>query len=208
MPRIALTPNVITTQGGVEPRRLNSYLLDLANQLNAVSEGQVVGTTNAQTSAPSTGTHQQGDFVKNLTPSGATPTLGWICTAAGTPGTFVAVTLGGGGGGGGGSLTVEELDGAPTGVVTKIKVPNGSLVIAGADATLTFGLGTVTNAAALTVDQLVVGGGANAAKTLAAGTDDYILVMVAGVPAWATLFSITGVTEGRLQSAQEQPQFL
>ncbi len=39
----------------------------------------------------------------------------------------------------GGSLTVEELDGSPTGAVTKIVFPNGSLVIVGSIATLTFG---------------------------------------------------------------------
>ena len=43
------------------------------------------------TAAPTTGTWAQGDFVWNTAPSGATPTIGWSCTVAGTPGTWVAV---------------------------------------------------------------------------------------------------------------------
>ena len=42
--------------------------------------------------APATGYHQQGYFRRNTKPTGATPVIGWVCTAAGTPGTWVAVT--------------------------------------------------------------------------------------------------------------------
>ena len=42
--------------------------------------------------APSDGNHCQGEFVQNILPTGATPTIGWVCTDAGTPGTWVAIT--------------------------------------------------------------------------------------------------------------------
>ena len=42
--------------------------------------------------APTTGIHNKGEFVWNLSPSGETPTVGWICTVGGTPGTWVALT--------------------------------------------------------------------------------------------------------------------
>lgn len=42
-----------------------------------------------------------------------------------------------GGGGGGGSLTVEEVDGSPTVAATKLKFPNGTLSVLGAEATYT-----------------------------------------------------------------------
>ncbi len=43
------------------------------------------------TAAPTSGTWQRGDQVKNLTPSAA-GTPGWVCTAAGTPGTWKAMS--------------------------------------------------------------------------------------------------------------------
>lgn len=43
----------------------------------------------------------------------------------------------------------------------------------------------VTNANPLTADQLVVGDGLNAIKTLPAGANGYVATMVAGIPAWA-----------------------
>lgn len=57
-------------------------------QLNSVSEGQIVGTYNAMTSAPTAGVYQVGDFVRNSTPSelGAPGSkyviFGWICTTS------------------------------------------------------------------------------------------------------------------------------
>lgn len=75
---------------------LQRELREHAKQVNALSEGRIGGTYNAQPSAPTTGLYQQGDFIKNSAPSGSTPTIGWVCTVAGEPGTFVAVTVGGG----------------------------------------------------------------------------------------------------------------
>jgi hypothetical protein len=76
---------------------LVSYLRKIAVQLNLVSEGAVQGATNAYTAAPTTGTYQRGDFIKNSAPSEAGGAgskyviTGWICTVAGTPGTWLQV---------------------------------------------------------------------------------------------------------------------
>jgi len=40
-------------------------------------------------SAPAAGTYAQGDIVLNSTPTAANNTLGWVCIAAGSPGTWV-----------------------------------------------------------------------------------------------------------------------
>ncbi|NQW92533.1 MAG: hypothetical protein HQ446_00590 [Polaromonas sp.] len=67
----------------------------VASQVNALSEGSIVGTYNALTAAPTSGTYLQGDFIKNKTPTelGASASkyvvTGFICVASGTPGTFV-----------------------------------------------------------------------------------------------------------------------
>jgi hypothetical protein len=54
--------------------------------------GEFVNTTTfAGTAAPTTGTWKRGDVVMNSTPSaGGTP--GWVCTTAGTPGTWKAMS--------------------------------------------------------------------------------------------------------------------
>lgn len=77
-----------------------TYLFrDVAFQLNALSEGQLQAITNAQSSVPTTGKWNQGDFVANSTPTelGSAGSkyiiVGWRCTASGdfstTPPTFV-----------------------------------------------------------------------------------------------------------------------
>lgn len=82
-PRIAADPALA--------RELREHAL----QVNALSEGLLVGTYNAQTAAPTTGTHAVGDFVRNSAPAeaGVAPNkyviTGWICTVAGTPGTWL-----------------------------------------------------------------------------------------------------------------------
>ena len=80
--------------------RLSEIFRNLATQLNGVSEGRLSAFHNSYTAAPTTGTWAKGDFIKNSSPTAPTPTIGWICTTAGTPGTWTAVTVGGGGGGG------------------------------------------------------------------------------------------------------------
>lgn len=67
----------------------------IAQQLNGVSEGQAAAIHNAATAAPTTGTWAVGDTVKNSAPAvaGAAGSqyviTHWICTVAGTPGTWV-----------------------------------------------------------------------------------------------------------------------
>lgn len=68
---------------------------EIEKQVNAVSEGRIAGTYNAYTSAPTTGTWVQGDFIRNLAPtetgsaSSKYVVLGWVCTVSGTPGTWL-----------------------------------------------------------------------------------------------------------------------
>lgn len=71
------------------------WMLDVAAQVNQLSEGKLVALYQSGSSAPTTGTHAQGDFVTNSTPTelgtaGAKYVIrGWVCTAGGTPGTWV-----------------------------------------------------------------------------------------------------------------------
>lgn len=68
---------------------------EIAYQVNALSEGKAQAFYGASTAAPTTGTWAQGDFVKNSAPveAGAAASkyviTGWLCVAAGTPGTWV-----------------------------------------------------------------------------------------------------------------------
>lgn len=67
----------------------------VSTQLSAISEETLDGHYAADTAAPTTQDHAVGDFVRNSTPSEAGSVgskyvvLGWVCTAAGTPGTFL-----------------------------------------------------------------------------------------------------------------------
>ena len=75
--------------------KLKDILRTLAQRVNAVSDGRINAIDNAATAVPTTGMYAQGDFVRNLTPTelGAAGSryvvVGWLCVAAGTPGTFV-----------------------------------------------------------------------------------------------------------------------
>lgn len=76
-------------------RQLVTSFRDIATQLNGVTEGGISAITNASTAAPTTGTWAQGDFIRNSTPSEAGGAgskyiiTGFVCTASGTPGTWV-----------------------------------------------------------------------------------------------------------------------
>lgn len=76
-------------------RRLYELFRAIANQLNGVSEGSIVAVTNAATSAPTSGTFYQGDFIKNSAPTelGSAGSkyvvYGFLCVSSGTPGTWV-----------------------------------------------------------------------------------------------------------------------
>jgi len=71
------------------------WFREIAQQVNALSEGRISALYGASTSAPSTGTWSQGDKVWNSTPAEAGTAsskyvvIGWICTASGTPGTWL-----------------------------------------------------------------------------------------------------------------------
>jgi len=80
-----------TPRVGVNDPQLTRELREHATAINLLSDGRLSGTNNAATAAPTTGTHALGDFVRNSNPTGAAPTYGWLCTAGGTPGTWVAV---------------------------------------------------------------------------------------------------------------------
>ena len=96
-----------------------------AGLTGATAASRYVGAT--ASGAPASGTFAVGDFV--IDQGGKA----WICTTAGSPGTWTQLA-----GGGGNALTVEEVDGSPTdSAVTKIVFPNGTLSIASHIATYT-----------------------------------------------------------------------
>ena len=80
---------------GVQNPDLQAELREHAQQINAISEGRIAANYTAATAAPTTGLYQQGDFVRNLTPTelGTTPNkyvvFGWLSVVGGEPGTFV-----------------------------------------------------------------------------------------------------------------------
>jgi hypothetical protein len=87
-------PRLPTLGGADYARSLYARLYELfrgiANQVNALSEGRVVATYNADTAPPASGEHAVGDFLRNSTPAvtGGYIVIGWICVAAGSPGTW------------------------------------------------------------------------------------------------------------------------
>lgn len=82
-------------------KNLNFVLLllfrDVANQVNALSEGLAAASYAAAPAAPTTGNHNQGDFVTNsaiteVGTAGSKYTIsGFRCVASGAPGTWVQV---------------------------------------------------------------------------------------------------------------------
>jgi hypothetical protein len=71
----------------------------IAQQVNALSEGAISANYNAQTAAPTTGTYAQGDTIKNSAPveAGAASSkyvvIGFVCTVGGTPGTWLQMRV-------------------------------------------------------------------------------------------------------------------
>ena len=65
-------------------RQLYSLFRDIAQQVNALSDGSIVAIDNSVTTAPTSGTWKQGDFVRNSAPveAGAASSkyviTGWI----------------------------------------------------------------------------------------------------------------------------------
>ena len=89
--KINNTPRIADFAGVT--RELREHALGI----NALAEGLLTGTYNAQTAAPTTGTHAAGDQVRNSAPAEAGGVgnkyvvIGWICTVGGTPGTWLAM---------------------------------------------------------------------------------------------------------------------
>lgn len=89
--RLNTTPRV-----GVNDPVLQRELREHALQVNLMAEGRMAANYQALTSVPTSGTNAQGDFVRNSAPVEAGTagskfvTFGWVCTASGTPGTWVA----------------------------------------------------------------------------------------------------------------------
>ena len=100
-PRIAADPSLV--------RELREH----AQQVNSLTEGRLAAYYNAQTAAPTTGTHAKGDIVRNTAPADSGTAgnkyalYGWLCVVGGTPGTWVECRFmtDDVSGGGGGSVT-------------------------------------------------------------------------------------------------------
>lgn len=95
--KLPVTPNLPQVDSvPALKQRLSELLRAVAVQVNGLSEGSISASYQAAIAAPTAGTYQQGDFVRNLTPTEAGSSgskyvvTGWICTASGTPGTWVA----------------------------------------------------------------------------------------------------------------------
>lgn len=77
------------------PIGLIRYLRDVARQVNGITEGHGYAFHGAMTAAPTTGTWAISDVIKNSAPAVAGAigsqyvVTGWICTVAGTPGTWL-----------------------------------------------------------------------------------------------------------------------
>lgn len=74
---------------------LAAIFRDIETQVNRFTEGRIEAVHNAYTAAPTTGNHTVGDFLRNSAPAeaGAASSkyviTGWVCTASGTPGTWL-----------------------------------------------------------------------------------------------------------------------
>jgi hypothetical protein len=84
----------VTPRSAVDADTTRFYK-DIAQQVNALSEGRLMAFYTALTAVPTTGTWNRGDFVINSQPSelgtaGSKYVIhGWQCVTAGTPGTWV-----------------------------------------------------------------------------------------------------------------------
>lgn len=80
-------------------RQLTALYRQIASQVNQLSEGKLSAVTNAQPEAPTTGVHAAGDIVRHAEPveagsAGSEYVLfGWVCVAAGEPGTWAELRI-------------------------------------------------------------------------------------------------------------------
>ena len=78
-------------------RFLYDTLQAIVRKVNGLSDGRLFAVDAVATAAPTAGTWALGDFVRNSAPTEAGSAsskyvvFGWICTAGGTPGTWLQV---------------------------------------------------------------------------------------------------------------------
>jgi hypothetical protein len=83
-----------TPRQNIDPDTERFYR-EIAQQVNALSEGTLAANYNALTTAPTSGSYAKGDIVRNSAPVelGAAASkyviTGFICVVGGTPGTWV-----------------------------------------------------------------------------------------------------------------------
>lgn len=86
MARIALN----NSGAGTDVRTTQLTLISNLTALNTMlTELMNTRTVTWGTAAPTTGTHANGDIRWNTSPAAGT-NIGWVCTSAGTPGTWKA----------------------------------------------------------------------------------------------------------------------
>src|SRR5688572_2105819 len=78
---------------------VSALLREVETEIGLLAEGYLAGRYAAGTAAPTTGSWAKGDIRWNSNPSesGATGSkvivLGWLCTVAGTPGTWEQIQI-------------------------------------------------------------------------------------------------------------------
>lgn len=88
-----------TTPRGNHDPDTERWFREVANQVNALSEGSLTGAYTARITAPTTGTYATGDQIRKSNPveAGAAASkyviVGWVCTAGGTPGTWLEMRV-------------------------------------------------------------------------------------------------------------------
>jgi len=85
---------VVRVPAKYESLSITEIARNIEDAVNGVAEGRISAAYNATTSAPTAGSYQLGDEVRNTNPSelgtagGKYVIRGWICTGAGDPPTF------------------------------------------------------------------------------------------------------------------------
>lgn len=93
-PRLPNPPTNIPEWNRLLSLQVTQWAREAATQLNLLSEGAIQAATNAAVSAPTSGTYQHGDTIRNATPTelgsaGAKyVVIGWVCVSAGSPGAW------------------------------------------------------------------------------------------------------------------------
>lgn len=92
--KLQTEPNLPQDVAGLV-RQLTELHRNTAQQVNGLTEGTVYAVHNSALAAPTTGKYQQGDTLRNRTPTelGVAASMyvitGWCCVIAGEPGTWV-----------------------------------------------------------------------------------------------------------------------